>query len=140
MAEYINPTKESFREFREAPAVGKIHMLNLVKFHELAQYDDGRKATGAEAYATYGAESGPIFRALGGQIIWAGRPEVMLIGPGDAEDWDRAFIAEYPDLSAFVSMIRDPDYQRAAIHRTAGVKDSRLIRMAPLEAGAGFGD
>ena len=48
-----------------------------------AAYPDGRKATGAEAYAAYGRESGPVFERLGGRIVWQGRFELMLIGPAD---------------------------------------------------------
>jgi uncharacterized protein (DUF1330 family) len=139
MTNHVNPSRESFRLFREHPRQGPVQMLNLVKFRARAKYDDGRASTGAEAYRTYGQESGPIFRALGGRIIWSGRPEVMVIGPEAGEDWDIAFIAEYPDMDAFTAMIRDPAYQAAAIHRTAAVENSRLIRMEPLEAGAGFG-
>jgi hypothetical protein len=73
---------------------GPIHMLNLVACAQQAAYPDGRKATGAEAYAAYGAESGPVFERLGGRIVWQGRFELMLIGP--RERWDHCFIAEYP--------------------------------------------
>lgn len=139
MTEYVNPDRESFAAFRNHPRKGPVHMLNLVKFRDIAAYDDGQTATGAEAYAAYGRESGPIFRALGGRIVWSGRPEVMLIGPQDGEAWDIAFIAEYPSVDAFVTMIRDPDYQKAARHRTAGVADSRLVRMEPRDPGGGFG-
>ena len=85
-----------------------------------------------------GAKSGPIFRALGGKIIWSGKFRLMLIGP-EAEYWDACFIAQYPDQDAFVSMIRNADYQKAVIHRQAAVEDSRLIRLAPTDAGGGFG-
>ena len=60
---------------------GPIHMLNLVRLRAQAAYPDGRKATGAEAYAAYGRESGPVFERLGGRIVWQGRFELMLIGP-----------------------------------------------------------
>ena len=60
---------------------GPIHMLNLVRLRAEAAYPDGRKATGAEAYAAYGRESGPVFERLGGRIVWQGRFELMLIGP-----------------------------------------------------------
>ncbi len=36
-------------------------------------------------------------------------------------------------------MIRDPVYREAVKHRQAAVEDSRLIRLAPGAAGAGFG-
>lgn len=138
MAEHINPTRTSFGKFRAIGREGPVHMLNLIRLKPDATYDDGRSATGAEAYRAYGLASGPIFRALGGRIIWSGHPEVMVIGPESGEDWDIAFIAEYPDEAAFVAMIRDPEYQKITFHRTAAVADSRLIRMQPLPAPDGF--
>jgi hypothetical protein len=36
-------------------------------------------------------------------------------------------------------MIRDPVYREAVKHRQAAVLESRLIRLAPRDAGAGFG-
>ena len=139
MTNHVNPDRDSFRTFRDYPRSGVVQMLNLVKFRAKALYEDGRKASGKEAYAAYGRETGPIFRALGGRIVWSGSPEVMLIGPDSGEEWDIAFIAEYPSVDAFVEMIRNPDYQEAAKHRTAAVENSRLVRMEPLPAGEGFG-
>jgi uncharacterized protein (DUF1330 family) len=136
---YIDPTKETFASFRESDRPGPIHMLNLVKLRERAAYPDGRSATGAEAYAAYGRESGPVFTRLGGKVAWQGRFELMLIGPSD-EHWDHCFIAEYPDVAAFVEMIRDPVYREAVKHRQAAVADSRLIRLKPLAAGKTFGE
>ncbi len=138
MTGYVDPTKETFAAFRALDRDGPIHMLNLVRLRERAVYEDGREATGAEAYAAYSRESGPVFKALGGAIVWSGKFELMLIGPA-AERWDRCFIAQYPSVAAFVAMIRDPVYREAVKHRQAAVEDSRLIRLAPGEAGAGFG-
>ena len=78
---HIDPTKEVFAQFRANDRPGPIHMLNLVRLRAQAAYPDGRKATGAEAYAAYGRESGPVFERLGGRIVWQGRFELMLIGP-----------------------------------------------------------
>lgn len=114
-------------------------MLNLVRLRPRAAYADGREATGAEAYAAYGRESAPVFQRLGGRIVWQGRFELMLIGPG-SERWDLCFVAEYPSVAAFVEMLRDPVYREAVKHRQAAVEDSRLIRHAPLPAGAAFGE
>jgi uncharacterized protein (DUF1330 family) len=80
-----------------------------------------------------------VFTRLGGKIVWQGRFELMLIGPSD-ERWDHCFIAEYPSVGAFVEMIRDPVYREAVKHRQAAVRDSRLIRLAPLAAGKTFGE
>ncbi len=37
-------------------------------------------------------------------------------------------------------LLRDPVYREAARHRTAGVEDSRLLRLQPANAGAEFGE
>jgi uncharacterized protein (DUF1330 family) len=134
----IDPTRETFAAFRADDRPGPIEMLNLVRLRERAAYPDGREATGAEAYAAYGRESGPVFRRLGGQIVWRGSFELTLIGPTD-ERWDHCFIARYPSVAAFVEMIRDPVYRQAVKHRQAAVEDSRLIRTKPIEAGDLFG-
>jgi uncharacterized protein (DUF1330 family) len=138
MPAFIDPTKETFAAFRADDRPGPIHMLNLVRLRERAAYPDAREATGAEAYAAYGRDSGPAFARLGGSIVWRGRFELMLIGPAE-ERWDLCFIAQYPSVAAFVEMIRDPVYREAVKHRQAAVEDSRLIRLAPGAAGVGFG-
>lgn len=139
MTSYIDPTKEIFAAFRENNREGPIEMLNLVQLRATAKYEDGRKATGAEAYAAYGRESGPVFARLGGRIVWQGKFELMLIGP-QSERWDHCFIAQYPSVQAFVEMIRDPVYREAVKHRQAAVEDSRLIRCAQAKAGKAFGE
>jgi uncharacterized protein (DUF1330 family) len=139
VAGYIDPTKETFAKFRGNDRPGPIHMLNLVRLLERANYPDGRAATGAEAYAAYGRDSGPVFTRLGGSIVWQGRFELMLTGPAD-ERWDHCFIAQYPSVGAFVDMVRDPVYREAVKHRQAAVDDSRLIRLGPLPVGKTFGE
>jgi len=133
MTDHFDPTKEIFAKFREMNRPGPIHMLNLVKLRDKASYPDARAATGAEAYRSYARESGPVFRRIG-------KPELMLIGPQDREQWDIAFIAEYPSVQAFVEMLRDPAYREAVKHRQAAVADSRLLRLQPAEPGKEFGE
>ena len=132
-------TKEEFEAFKAVGRDGPIHMLNLVRVRETADYPDGRRATGAEAYAAYGRDSAPVLARGGGRIVWRGSMEFMLIGPRD-EQWDYCFIAEYPSPQAFIDMIYDPDYRRAMVHRQAGCSDSRLIRMKPQDPGATFAE
>jgi uncharacterized protein (DUF1330 family) len=139
MTAHIDPTRETFTAFRQDDREGPVHMLNLVKLRTLANYPDGREASGAEAYAAYGRDSKPVFTRLGGKIIWQGKFELMLIGPAN-EHWDHCFIAEYPSVAAFVEMVRDPVYREAVKHRQAAVKDSRLIRTKPTPVGDGFGE
>jgi len=138
MSSYIDPDRQRLGQFKALPRDEKIHMLNLVCLNDTAQYADGTLVTGREAYGAYSRESGAVFARFGGQIIWSGAFEMMLIGPADVS-WDICFIAQYPNAEAFISMIRDADYQKAVKHRQVAVKDSRLIRLSPQEVGDGFG-
>lgn len=132
---HIDPERAQFDAFKALPRDTVIHMLNLVRFKRAATYPAehplaGKEMTGAEAYARYGADSGPIFQRVGGRIVWRGTMEAMVIGP-DAEHWDAIFIAEYPASAAFMEMVTDPVYRQAVIHRQAAVETSRLIRCDP---------
>jgi uncharacterized protein (DUF1330 family) len=137
MSNYIDPERGQFEAFKALPRDEPIMMLNLLRFRDKAAYDDGREATGAEAYAAYGRESAPVFDRVGGKIIWRGTPQVMLIGPED-KHWDLVFVARYPTAGAFLEMVTDPDYREAVKHRQAAVLDSRLIRVTEAEKGQGF--
>jgi uncharacterized protein (DUF1330 family) len=141
---HVDPDREAWEVFKSLPRDTPIHMLNLIKLKPLAEYpadhpdrDDGR--TGREAYAEYGRTTREILKRLASRIVWSGRPEVVVTGPA-SESWDLAFIAEYPSADAFIEMVRDPAYREFVKHRTAAVADSRLIRLAPLPAGEGFGE
>ena len=138
MTGYIDPERDQFEAFKDLPRDQPILMLNFLRFREKAAYPDGREATGAEAYAAYGRDSGPIFRRVGGEIVWRAQPELMLIGPPDKQ-WDLIFVARYPSAGAFLEMVTDPDYREAVKHRQAAVADSRLIRMSEAPEGEGFG-
>jgi uncharacterized protein (DUF1330 family) len=143
-AGYVGWSREQWAAMKALGRPGPLHMINLIRLREEA--DDpsghakhGRGLTGREAYRDYGRESAPIFQRVGGRQVWVGRPELLAIGP-ETEAWDIAFIAEYPSFDAFREMQRDPDYQKAALNRTAAVMDSRLIRCEPLKPGGGFGE
>ena len=137
MSNYVDPERDQFDAFKELPRDKPVMMLNLVRFRKKAAYDDGREATGAEAYTAYSRESGPIFRRVGGEIIWRGDPETTVIGPKH-ERWDMIFVARYPTAGAFLEMVTDSDYRIAVTHRQAAVEDSRLIRTGESDRGEGF--
>lgn len=139
MSHHVDPERAAFEAFKALPRDVPVMMLNLVRLLEQADYADGRTATGAQAYAAYGRDSAPVFRRVGGEIVWRGKPEVVLIGPAD-EHWDLAFIARYPTAGAFLEMVTDPAYREAVKHRQAAVLDSRLIRTVSADLGAGFAD
>ncbi len=138
MSHHVDPSREHFEAFKALPRDTPILMLNLIRLRAEAAYPGGRGGSGKAAYAAYSRESGPVFHRVGGRIVWRGRPEQVLIGPTD-ERWDIAFIARYPTAAAFLEMVTDPGYRLAVVHRQAAVDDSRLIRLAELPPGEGFG-
>lgn len=125
MTPYIDPDREAFRQFAQLSIDGPIDMLNLIKLKDQATYNDGRAATGAEAYKAYTAAAASFFQEVGGKIVWRGQPRFPLIGPGD-ETWDTSFVARYPNQAAFLSMVKNEGYQAIIFHRQAGVLTSRL--------------
>ena len=142
MSAHLDPTRAQFEAFKGLDRSTPINMVNLVKLNDLANYPGDHELardglTGAEAYANYGRDTGPVLERVGGSILWRGRFEATLIGPQD-EDWDVMFIAAYPSANAFLAMITDPEYQKAVVHRQAAVATSRLIRAAPLTLTDGF--
>lgn len=145
MTGHIDPDRQAWELFKSLPRDEPIHMLNLIKLKPRAEYpqdhpDHGKDLSGLDAYRAYGRTSAAVFKRVGGRQVWVGKPQVMLTGPQDAEQWDLAFIAEYPSSAAFIEMVRDPEYREHVKHRTAGVADSRLLRLAPATPGDGFGE
>jgi len=140
---FVDPTREAMVLFRDLPADAPVAMINLLRFRETAAYpadhdDAGAARTGAQAYTAYGRAAAAPFARAGGRQVWLGVPELTVIGPAD-EVWDLAFIAQYPSADAFLSMLHDPEYQAAVIHRQAAVATSRLIRCRPAPPGNQFG-
>ena len=142
---HIDPDREAWELFKGLPRDRPIHMLNLITLKTRAEYpeghpDHGKHISGADAYRAYGRGIAPVFERLGARQVWAGRPQVMVTGPG-SEAWELAFIAEYPNTQAFIDMVRDPHYRTEVVpHRTAAVSDSRLLCLEPLESGGTLGE
>ena len=142
---YIDPSPANFAAFKDLPRDEPIHMLNLLRYRDLAEYPKGHEHygngwSGRRAYQEYGKTSGPIFSRVGGSIVWRGAFKTMVTGPeADEQVWHDGFVAQYPNSGAFFEMIKDPDYQMAVVNRTAALVDSRLMRFAPGDVGGGFG-
>ena len=135
---YIDPSRANFEAFKELPRDEPIHMLNLLQYRDEAAYPEGHEHagkgwSGRRAYEEYGNASGPIFRRVGGSIVWRGAFQTVVTGP-EAMHWHDGFVAHYPNAGAFFEMIKDLDYQEAVVNRTAALADSRLVRFAPGDA------
>jgi uncharacterized protein (DUF1330 family) len=126
----VDPDPQIFSEvLKTLPPGLPLVMINLLKFRKNAAYPKGVEAepcTGREAYQRYAAVAVEKVLAVGGRPLWMGKCERSLIGPAE-ECWDEMLLVKYPSKEAFLKMVAMPDYQRAAIHRTAALEDSRLI-------------
>ncbi len=116
------PNAEQLAGFLEASAEGPIYMLNLLKFKEKAEYEDGRKTdmTGEQAYALYGSEVAKILVKLGGGPMFSAKVERLMLGEVE-ELWDQIAIAMYPSRQAMLDMMQSKEYQAIHPHRDAGL-------------------
>lgn len=121
----VTPTSEQMEGFNENPHGKPISMLNLLKFKTHAEYPaghelHGKDMTGAEAYALYAGEVSKIITALGGEMVFFGQVERLMLGEVE-ELWDVVAIAKYPSRAAMGEMIGSPEYQAIEVHRSAGL-------------------
>lgn len=132
MTGFVDPSRENWQVFKDLPRDRPIHMLNLIRFRELADYPEGhpmhgKGLTGAEAYAIYREGFQRVVAGDGATMVWEVPMECVVTGP--AGEWDEAFVMGYPNSAAFMAMVRNEEYVRDVVpHRTAAVADSRLIR------------
>ena len=88
------PNQTQMDEFLEEATDAPISMVNLLKFKDKAEYEDGRKTdlTGKEAYSIYAIEVINHLNKVGAEIIFGG--EVSRLMLGEVEDlWDSVAIA-----------------------------------------------
>ena len=119
----VTPNEEQINGFLENPEIGPISMVNLLKFKDKALYEDGRDTdlTGEEAYRLYAAEVINLVEKYGGEFLFAGKVNRLMLGEVE-EMWDSIAIAKYPSRKAMFEMTMDPEYQKIHVHRDAGLK------------------
>ena len=126
----VVPTQEQIAELTQGEGDRPIYMVNLLKFKEKAEYEDGRETdmTGQEAYGIYAVEVVAHLEKVGGRPVIAG--QVTGLRLGQVEDlWDTVAIAMYPNRKAMLTMMMDADYQKSAVHRAAGLEGQLNIEM-----------
>ena len=108
----LSPNDEQLNGFVEGDVETPIAMVNLLKFKEKAEYEDGRETnlSGAEAYAIYGEKVQECLKKVGAEMTFSGVVSRLMLG--EVEDlWDSVAIARYPSRKAMLEMIMDPYYQ-----------------------------
>ena len=118
----LSPNDEQLNGFMEGDVETPIAMVNLLKFKEKAEYEDGRDTnlSGAEAYAVYAEKVKECLKKVGGEIIFSGGVSRLMLGEVD-DLWDSVAIARYPSRKAMLKMVTDPDYLESNKHRIAGL-------------------
>ena len=111
---HINPEPEQFAAFMDAPIVGPVVMVNLLRF----------KPDGGEAcYEKYAQLAAPHIMKAGVQVLFRGVGRAAVIG---TESWDEILLVQYPSRQHFFDMVTTPEYQTLSEYRTAALEDSRL--------------
>ena len=120
---HLRPNKAQMEGFFEGDTETEITMLNLLKFKEKAEYEDGRKTdlTGREAYSIYGKEVVEHLEKVGGKSVITGKVSRLMLG--EVEDlWDSIALARYPSRKAMVEIMMDSYYQESEKHRSVGLE------------------
>jgi uncharacterized protein (DUF1330 family) len=114
--------KDQIEKMMQPGPDGPIVMVNLLKFRDKAEYEDGRETdlTGREAYMLYGAAVAELITEYGGRIVFAGDVTHLTIGEVE-ELWDEVALAEYPNRGALVAMSTSEEFAKIAAHRSAGL-------------------
>ncbi len=128
----LRPNAKQMAGFLLGDTKTTIHMVNLLKFKDKAEYKDGRQTdlTGQEAYQIYAKEVQGHLQKVGGKLIFSGVVSRLMLGEVE-ELWDWVAIAEYPSRKAMRSMIMDKDYRKSEEHRSAGLAGQLNIETRP---------
>ena len=118
----VTPNHTQMNEFLEGDIDSPISMVNLLKFKEKAEYEDGRdtQMSGKEAYEIYAIEVQEHLKKVGAEIVFGGVVSRLMLG--EVEDlWDSVAIARYPSRKAMLEMMMSSEYQESEKHRSAGL-------------------
>ena len=112
---------------------GPIYMVNLMKYHEVAQYTEDagidKPISGREADDRYNPT--PILAKIGATIVFVG--DVVSNRDGD-EDWDRIAIVRYATRKSFIDMQTRRDFADKHVHKAAGMLRTIIVCCRPEDA------
>ena len=119
----VIPSEEQMKGFVEGDIDSPISMLNLLKFKDKAEYEDGRVTdlTGREAYQIYALAVAKLVENTGGKVLFGAEVSRLMLGEVE-ELWDTVAIAQYPSRRKMLEMMMSPEYAEISVHRTAGLK------------------
>jgi len=109
---------------------GPIFMVNLMKYHDVAQYSsaDAPQVSGREADDRYNPAS--ILNKIGADIVFVADVTKNHIGD---EDWDRIAIVRYATRKSFIDMQQRKDFAEKHEHKAAGMKRTTIVCCRPVD-------
>jgi uncharacterized protein (DUF1330 family) len=125
----VTPTREQFETFANHEREGEVVMINLLHF---TPAEGSGTSGGADAYRQYGEAAVKMVEARGGRVVWMGRPEHVVIGDPQQDDWDLAVLVSYPSRQAFVDMVTTSEYQGVHRDRERSLDRSVLLACQPI--------
>ena len=112
---------------------GPIYMVNLMKYHEVAQYTDDagvdKPISGREADDRYNPSS--ILGKIGATIVFVGDVVGNHVG---TEDWDRIAIVRYATRKSFIDMQTRKDFGEKHVHKAAGMQRTVIVCCRPEDS------
>ncbi len=133
------PDEARWARLAERAGDRPIWMLNFLEFAETAVYTHDTqdaapltKNSGDAAYQLYGRGMIGTLGAVGGRVFWSGRGVGALPGTDDG-NWHQVAIAVYPSPAAMMTMLAQPKYRAAHVHRAAALARTRLLATQPME-------
>lgn len=116
----VDPTRDDVRRLMAEDSGGPVVMLNLLKY----------KPGGEDSYRAYGRAVQDYLPKIGAEVLYAGTCSTPLVAP-EGWDWDALLVVRYPSREAFMSMVRDPEYQQVTHLRTEALTEAVLQATVP---------
>lgn len=113
---------------------GPVWMVNLMHYHEVAQYADGSGAaiSGQEADDRYAPLD--VLADIGAEPVFFADVDAQLLG--DAPRWDRVGIVKYPTRRSFIDMQARSDFKAQHVHKEAGMAETIVLGCLPIPSPA----
>ena len=129
---FLEPTQESGAALFSRDIPGEVVMLNLLSFRDVADYSEhpelmpDEPISGREAYQKYMEFTAPFLKESGGELVFLAEGGQYFIGPQE-QQWDLVLLVRQKSLADFMAFATNPEYLAGLGHRTAALKDSRLL-------------
>ncbi len=134
---FLEPTEQNVVRLFARRIEGPITMLNLLRLREVADYSASPELapaapiSGREAFDRYIDHTLPYLTATGGDLAYLGEGGDYLIGP-EGEGWDLVMLVRQSSVADFLSFASNKGYLAGLGHRTAAVRDSRIVPLVDV--------